>query len=110
MKIVPPKKEIFLGRGMTRVITHIDEAAWGYEPGDLSGHDWFCGPGGPRFDRQSIPMRFEPTPHLHDPFYDMEYDSDKKLIIPRGRELETVHVEPKVEQSKRKFLGLFSFN
>lgn len=28
---------------------------WGYEPGSISGHDWFTGPGGIRFDRAPIP-------------------------------------------------------
>lgn len=28
---------------------------WGYEPGSISGHDWFSGPGGPRTDRSTIP-------------------------------------------------------
>ncbi len=28
---------------------------WGYEPGSISGHDWFTGPGGVRFDRAVIP-------------------------------------------------------
>jgi hypothetical protein len=28
---------------------------WGYEPGSISGHDWYTGPGGPRFDRAGIP-------------------------------------------------------
>ena len=28
---------------------------WGYEPGSISGHDWYTGPGGPRFDRASVP-------------------------------------------------------
>ena len=29
---------------------------WGYEPGSISGHDWFSGPGGPRSDRYTLPM------------------------------------------------------
>jgi hypothetical protein len=28
---------------------------WGYEPGSISGHDWFTGPGGVRFDRAVVP-------------------------------------------------------
>lgn len=28
---------------------------WNYEPGSISGHDWYTGPGGPRFDRTIIP-------------------------------------------------------
>jgi hypothetical protein len=28
---------------------------WGYEPGSYSGHNWYTGPGGPRFDRAPIP-------------------------------------------------------
>lgn len=28
---------------------------WGYEPGSISGHNWYTGPGGPRFDRAPIP-------------------------------------------------------
>lgn len=28
---------------------------WDYEPGSVSGHDWFTGPGGVRFDRSPIP-------------------------------------------------------
>lgn len=28
---------------------------WDYEPGSISGHDWYTGPGGPRFDRAVVP-------------------------------------------------------
>jgi len=28
---------------------------WDYEPGSFSGHNWYTGPGGPRFDRAPIP-------------------------------------------------------
>lgn len=28
---------------------------WNYEPGSVSCHDWYTGPGGPRFDRAFIP-------------------------------------------------------
>lgn len=28
---------------------------WDYEPGSFSGHNWYTGPGGPRFDRGPIP-------------------------------------------------------
>jgi hypothetical protein len=28
---------------------------WDYEPGSISGHDWYSGPGGMRFDRAVIP-------------------------------------------------------
>jgi hypothetical protein len=28
---------------------------WSYEPGSISGHDWYSGPGGPRFDRAVFP-------------------------------------------------------
>jgi hypothetical protein len=28
---------------------------WDYEPGSSSGHDWYCAPGGPRFDRAVVP-------------------------------------------------------
>jgi hypothetical protein len=40
MKIfVPPEKKIIVGRGMTRVMCHIDEAAWGVtELGDSSAN------------------------------------------------------------------------
>lgn len=30
-------------------------SGWDYEPGSVSGHDWYCGPGGPRFDRNVFP-------------------------------------------------------
>jgi hypothetical protein len=30
-------------------------SGWNYEPGSISGHDWYPGPGGPRFDRSYIP-------------------------------------------------------
>jgi hypothetical protein len=33
----------------------IPVTGWGYEPGSISGHDWFSGPGGPRSDRAVIP-------------------------------------------------------
>lgn len=28
---------------------------WGYDPGAFGGHNWYTGPGGPRFDRGPIP-------------------------------------------------------
>jgi hypothetical protein len=28
---------------------------WGYEPGANGGHDWYCAPGGPRWDRAPVP-------------------------------------------------------
>jgi hypothetical protein len=28
---------------------------WGYEPGAFGGHNWYTGPGGPRFDRGPMP-------------------------------------------------------
>lgn len=31
---------------------------WGYEPGSISCHDWYPGPGGSRFDRAFIPSVF----------------------------------------------------
>ena len=30
-------------------------SGWGYEPGSITGHDWYTGPGGPRFDRSVVP-------------------------------------------------------
>jgi hypothetical protein len=30
-------------------------AGWRYEPGSISGHDWYTGPGGPRSDRAPTP-------------------------------------------------------
>lgn len=30
-------------------------SGWDYEPGSISGHDWYPGPGGARFDRAYIP-------------------------------------------------------
>lgn len=36
-------------------------SGWDYEPGSISGHDWFTGPGGMRFDRATIPT---PLAHL----------------------------------------------
>lgn len=39
--------------------THIYQSwarvnGWDYEPGSISGHDWYTGPGGVRWDRQAI--------------------------------------------------------
>ena len=41
------------GETNTKVAAWI--SGWDYEPGSISGHDWFTGPGGPRFDRSTMP-------------------------------------------------------
>lgn len=33
----------------------VSAVGWDYEPGSNSGHNWYTGPGGPRFDRAPIP-------------------------------------------------------
>jgi hypothetical protein len=43
----------YTGEGATSKSAWI--TGWGYEPGSVSGHDWFTGPGGMRFDRSIIP-------------------------------------------------------
>lgn len=34
---------------------HSSTSGWDWEPGSVSGHDWYTGPGGPRFDRNPVP-------------------------------------------------------
>jgi hypothetical protein len=43
----------YTGEGATSKSAWI--TGWGYEPGSVSGHDWYTGPGGIRFDRSVIP-------------------------------------------------------
>ena len=38
---------------------------WDYEPASISGHNWYTGPGGPRFDRAAIPTAI--AQYLSDP-------------------------------------------
>jgi len=74
------------------------ESVWNYEPGQLSGHDWFMGPGGPRFERAAFPSA------VFEPYSNMKYDADKGLIIPTVREVKPTVVKT---ESKRKFLNMF---
>jgi hypothetical protein len=41
--------------GSDRYKTSAWVSGWDYEPGSISGHDWFTGPGGMRFDRAVLP-------------------------------------------------------
>ncbi len=34
---------------------HYRKTGWNYEPGSISVHDWYTGPGGPRHDRYALP-------------------------------------------------------
>lgn len=38
---------------------------WGYEPGAIGTHDWYTGPGGPRYDRMAVPCQV--TDYMSDP-------------------------------------------
>jgi hypothetical protein len=104
MKIAVPKEKKLLLRNLAGDFDGDTARGYLFEPGSFSGHDWYMGEGGPRFDRAVFPGS------IYD-FSNMEYDSDSKLLLPSNYvrdHVKPVKIKTVKNTPKRKFFGLFS--